>query len=322
MGNEKYYAGLDIGGTKCAAILASVDGSGEIKILDRREMQTDLSVPPGAMLERLCAPLSEFIAASPVRAVGISCGGPLDSRAGILLSPPNLPGWDEVRVTEFFSKRFSVPAKLENDANACACAEWRFGTGSGCENMVFCTMGTGFGAGLILNGRLYAGKNDMAGEIGHLRLTPEGPVGYGKRGSVEGYCSGGGIAELGRTAALEALQSGKAPLYCQSLSGLGGISAKSVAQAAHSGDETAIRVYALCGDALGRALAILIDLLNPEKIVIGSIFVRSEELIRPAMEAAIARECLPGAARNCEILPAALGEALGDIAAVSVAAGL
>ena len=129
-----------------------------------------------------------------ISAIGISCGGPLNSKKGVILSPPNLPGWDNIEIVNIIKDRLDVPAKLQNDANACALAEWKYGAGRGSNNMIFLTFGTGFGAGLILDGRLYNGVNCMSGEIGHVRLTEYGPVGYGKAGSCEGYCSGGGIA--------------------------------------------------------------------------------------------------------------------------------
>ena len=142
---------------------------------------------------------------------------------------------------------------------------------------------------------------------------------YGKAGSFEGFCSGGGIAQLGRTAALEALQGGHTTGFCGSYAELDSITAKTIGDAADAGDPSAVAVYRECGHYLGRLAAILIDLLNPEKIVIGSIFVRSEHLIRSAMQEVIDRECIPAAAAACSVVPAALGEALGDIAALSVA---
>ena len=271
------------------------------------------------MLDRLDALLAPQFAKYPIQAIGVSCGGPLDSRKGLILSPPNLPGWDEVPIVERLSKTYGVPAHLQNDANACAVAEWKFGAGKGTENMVFCTMGTGFGAGLILNGRLYAGANDNAGEIGHVRLTELGPVGYGKQGSVEGFCSGGGIAQVGRTFALAAIQQGNPPSFCQTIGDLDKITAKSLALAAQQGDEVAIAVWQAVGHYLGKALAVLIDIINPERIVIGSIFARSGELLRKPMEETIRAEALSHAAKVCEIVPAELGEAIGDIAALSVA---
>ena len=185
--------------------------------------------------------------------------------------------------------------------------------------MIFLTFGTGLGAGLILDGRLYSGTNDMAGEVGHIRLDSFGPVGYGKTGSFEGFCSGGGIAQLGKIFALEKLQMGEKVGFCKSLSDLESITAKSVAESALEGDETAIKVYETCGKQLGRGLSVLIDILNPEKIVIGSIFQRSEGLMRKHMEEVLEEECLALSRNVCEILPAELGDSLGDLAALSVA---
>ena len=130
----------------------------------------------------------------------------MDSARGIIREPPNLPGWVDVPITDMLTARLGLPAALCNDANACALAEWRFGAGKGTRNMVFLTFGTGMGAGLILDGRLYAGTCDAAGEIGHMRLAPDGPVGFFKAGSFEGFCSGGGLAKMGQRLALEAIQ--------------------------------------------------------------------------------------------------------------------
>ena len=124
------------------------------------------------------------------------------------MCPPNLPDWDNVPLVEMTEKRLGIKTILQNDANACAVAEWKFGAGRGTRNMVFLTFGTGMGAGLILDGRLYSGTNDMAGEVGHIRLAPKGPLGYGKKGSFEGFCSGGGIADLAKQTVLNKLSQG------------------------------------------------------------------------------------------------------------------
>ncbi|MBQ1223619.1 MAG: ROK family protein [Oscillospiraceae bacterium] len=317
--DKKYYAGLDIGGTKCACIIGFDDGE-KLEIVFREAIPTDKTVSAFVMLERLDAILAPLLKEYPICSIGISCGGPLDSVHGIIQSPPNLPGWDDIHICEYFEKLHGLPVKLQNDANACGLAEWMFGAGKGTKNMVFCTMGTGFGAGLILDGKLYAGTNDNAGEIGHIRLTDEGPIGYGKRGSVEGYCSGGGIAQVGRSAAMELLQTGRPCAFCASMAELDSITAKSIGIAAQNGDETAIEVYKYVGRMLGKAMSVVIDLLNPEMIVIGSVFVRSEQLLRDEMQKVINSECLAPAAAACRVVPAELGEALGDIAAISVAA--
>ena len=316
-----YYAGIDIGGTKCAVLLGRVcESDGSIEVLERHAAPTDTKAGPYATIDGFDRYLAPMLAAHDIKAIGISCGGPLDSKRGLILSPPNLPGWDNIPIVEYRENKYHVPVRVQNDANACGVAEWKFGAGKGTQSMVFCTMGTGFGAGLIIDGRLYAGISDLAGEVGHIRLSDQGPVGFTKRGSVEGFCSGGGIAQLGRTAAMEVLQGGGTCGYCKSHAELETVTAKSIAEAAYAGDETAIAVYKECGHYLGKICAILIDLLNPEAIVIGSVFARSEQLIRPSMQEVIDRECIPTAARACRILPAALGEAIGDIAALSVAA--
>ena len=161
--------GIDIGGTKCAVVLGNEQG----EVLKKEKF-------PTADCASTCARIMEAVAAmGECDAIGISCGGPLDSQNGIILSPPNLPGWDEVAIVSELKQRFGVPTFLKNDADACALAEWRFGAGQGTQNMLFLTFGTGLGAGLILNGRLYRGACDMAGEVGHIRLAEQGPVGVG-----------------------------------------------------------------------------------------------------------------------------------------------
>jgi glucokinase len=252
-------------------------------------------------------------------AIGISCGGPLDSRRGIILSPPNLQGWDNIEIVSQIREHYGVPVHLQNDANACAVAEWKFGAGKGCNNVVFMTFGTGLGAGLILDGKLYSGTNDNAGELGHIRLDRFGPVGFGKAGSFEGFCSGNGIGQLGYTMALEKVQQGTYPLYFKPGMSAADVTAKTVADAADAGDETAIEVYRTCGEYLGRGLSIVIDLLNPEVIVIGSVFARSHHLLWEPAKQMIEKEALYLSRDCCRVVPAALGEQIGDYAAIATA---
>ena len=307
--------GFDIGGTKCAVCIGK-EGPNGFEILDKRVMPTDRTASPYEMIDRMCAAALEMGGLTDV--VGISCGGPLDAKEGVILSPPNLPGWDDVHIVEYLEQRYPVRAYLENDANACALAEWQFGAGKGTENMIFLTFGTGMGAGLILNGKLYSGTNGMAGEIGHVRMAKDGPIGFGKAGSFEGFCSGGGLAQLGQAMARERLQCGKPVSFCKDLSSLDEITAKSIAMAADAGHAEAIEVYELCGTMLGKGLAILVDVLNPECIVLGSVYQRSENLLKAAMERELARECLPHALNVCRVLPAKLKENIGDYAALAV----
>ena len=310
------YIGFDIGGTKCAVCIGKENGD-SIDIICRQSVPTDHSIGPYDMIEKLCRMAEDMT--DDFKYTGISCGGPLDSTKGIILSPPNLLGWDNVKITEYIEQRWGGKAYLQNDANACAVAEWKYGAGKGCDNMIFLTFGTGMGAGLILNGRLYRGTNDMAGEIGHIRISDNGPVGYGKSGSFEGFCSGNGIAQIAKICASEKLQMGKTVSYCNSPDELDKITAKSVAECAENGFDDAKHVYEICGKNLGKGLAILIDVLNPQRIVIGSIFERSGNLLRESMEKVLRQECLDISLSSCQIVPAKLRDSIGDYAAVAVA---
>lgn len=312
-----YILGFDIGGTKCAVITARFT-EGNIEILKKEKCPTDRSIAPSEMIDRLIALADGIIDRKP-EAVGISCGGPLDSKKGVIMSPPNLPEWDNVHIVKQIEEHYGVPAHLQNDANACAVAEWKFGAGKGHDNVVFMTFGTGLGAGLILDGKLYSGTNDNAGELGHIRLDRFGPVGYGKAGSFEGFCSGAGIAQLGYTLALQKVQRGEYPLYFKAGMTAADITAKTVADAAYLGDETALEVYRTCGEYLGKGLSIIIDLLNPEVIVIGSVFARSQDLLWESAKKVIEKEALSISANCCRVVPAALGEEIGDYAAIATA---
>lgn len=298
----------------------------QLDVLDRQAFATKDYPQPEAALEKCFALLEGQmdrcgVQRENLQGIGVSCGGPLNSAKGLILSPPNLKGWDEVPIVELLEERFQKPAFLQNDANACALAEWRYGAGRGAKSMIFITFGTGCGAGLILDGHLYAGITDMAGECGHMRLEAFGPVGYGKSGSMEGFCSGSGISQLGKTLALERFQQGKKTAYCAGPQALSSVTPLSIAQAARAGDQTAMEVFRLAGSRLGLGLALMIDLLNPQVIVIGSIFVRCEDLLAPSMRQTLERECLPRSLHACRVAPAELGERIGDIAALVVAQG-
>jgi len=314
--------GFDIGGTKCAVILSTSYGNDYLEILDKRSIAT--YKPVYGMIELLFSIAEDMLAqhhcaVSGLRGIGISCGGPLSSQRGVILSPPNLPGWDNIPIVEMAEKRFGIKTLLQNDANACAVAEWKYGAGKGLSDVIFLTFGTGMGSGIIINGKLHSGVSDLAGEVGHLRLSDMGPVGFGKAGSFEGWCSGGGIAQLAQIMAREKLQMGEKTLFCDTLDDLNNITAKSVAAAALSGDVTAIQVYTRCANYLGKGLALLIDILNPEMIILGSIYERAQPLIEPEMRSVLQKEALRESYKDCRIVPAALGENIGDMAALSLA---
>lgn len=314
------YAGIDIGGTKCAVTLGRENGDGAVLLAKTRFATQGAS---GEILNRLAEGLEGLLRETELSyknlsAIGISCGGPLDSARGIVQSPPNLPGWDEVPVAGFFAERTGLPAYLENDANACAVAEWKFGAGRGKQNLIFLTFGTGLGAGLILGGSLYRGANGNAGEVGHIRLRANGPVGYGKKGSAEGFCSGAGLARQAKREARRRPEAA-APLLRRA-GGINCIQAAVIAELAGQGDPFCKDLYRHCGEMLGETLALLVDLLNPECILLGGIYMRAAELLCEGMRRSLAREALEQSAAVCEILPAGLGEQIGDFAALAVAA--
>ena len=323
-----YLVGIDIGGTKCAVVLGKTGDDRDFLekepvVIDKVKFPTEGS--PYDVIERFCLETEAMLERNnlennDIACIGINCGGPVDSKNGMILSPPNLLGWDEIPIVDIFEKRFGIRSKLQNDANAGALAEWLYGAGKGHRNVMFITFGTGFGAGLILDNRLYSGTNDMAGEVGHVRLADNGPVGFGKAGSCEGFCSGGGIVQIARTKVLEKLQMGEKVSFCKSIDDLDGLTAKIVGDAAEAGDELGLEIYRISGEYLGKALSIFIDILNPEIIAIGSIFARSTDILWPHAKEVIERETLVHSRKVCKVVPAALGEKIGDLEALSIAA--
>jgi len=304
--NSASIIGIDLGGTKCAVSVP--EGAHDV-----REVARFATGTPEATLDRLFREVAA-LNLGPETAFGVSCGGPLNATRGLILSPPNLPGWDRIAICERLTSRFGGKAWLMNDANACALAEWQDGAGRGARNLIFLTMGTGMGAGLILDGRLYEGTTGDAGEVGHLRLAPDGPVGFGKAGSFEGFCSGGGIAQLAR----KRLGSYSGDTSLKRLP-IDQVTARDLGLAAAEGDPLALAIWDEVGTRLGEALALLVDLLNPDCIVIGSIFARCERFLVPSMQTVLRREALGPSVQACRVVPTALGETIGSHAAVAIA---
>jgi len=296
----KEYLGIDIGGTKIGISLGNGNG-----VIEKQSKFPTYSTPQ-ENIERMLLEAKRMINkckenGALVKAVGISCGGPLDSKRGIVLSPPHLQGWNNIHITQILEDALHLPVFLQNDANACALAEWNWGNAKGTENAIFITFGTGFGAGLILDGKLYEGTTGMAGEIGHVRISKNGPFCYGKNGSIESFCSGAGISLLHEQ------------LFGEKLT------AKEICSRAYKKDEKACQTIECTARKLGYALSILIDLFNPQCIVLGSIYTRDMELFKDIAFQIIKEETLPQCSSVCKILPSALGDELGDIAALGVA---
>jgi glucokinase len=307
---------VDIGGTKTACAAGTFSGD----IIARREHPTPLARGPEACLERIARELRQVLREirgslpAPV-SIGVACGGPLDSRAGVIYSPPNLPGWDGVPVKAFLEKRFGLPAFVENDANAGALAEYRFGAGRGTRNLVYLTLGTGIGGGIIVEGRLYRGTTDDAGEIGHTTILPDGPECLcGKRGCLEALVAGPAIGTRAQRLAREHPES-----LMHRLVGGDAITAVHALQAAKQGDRAAREVWRETGCYLGIGIANLVQVLNPQVIVIGTIAVHARDLLlRPTRDSA-RRHAWPRALKAVRIVPARLGEHVGDLAALCCA---
>lgn len=300
------FTGIDIGGTKCAVTLGN----------ERGEVLKKIKFKTTSMEETLNNIIAAVEKLGCGEAIGISCGGPLNEKTGVIMSPPHLPDWDNVPIADILSSRFSVPVNLRNDANACALAEWKFGAGKGTENMVFLTFGTGLGAGLILNGKLYSGTHGMAGEIGHMRLADIGPSGYGKCGSFEGFCSGSGLIELGRILSRGYVQRGTIPSFINKEAPF---DAGDMAKAARNGDACAKEAFDICAEMLGKGLAVIVDMLDPEVIIIGSVYARCKDLLESGALKVMKKEALSLSAENCRVTVPLLGENIGDAAALAVA---
>lgn len=302
--------GLDVGGTKTAV----VEGTRQAVILQRHEIATEAWRPFDEVFPRLCELLQQASAIATqqqrhIVALSGSIGGPLRIAEGVLLDPPHLPGWQGVPLKARLATAFPhLPVFIEHDGNAGALAEFHFGVGRGrkdLRHLVFLTFGTGLGAGLILNGAVLHGATDTAGEVGHLRLAWEGPVGFGKTGSWEGFASGAGLVELAQQM-FPTRWTNATPI-------------RELVTAMLADDPQALAVAAEAGKWMGRGMALLVDTLNPQMIVLGSLaVVLGERVLGPARRA-LAEEALPQAAAACEIVPAALGAGIGDVAALMAA---
>jgi glucokinase len=306
------FASVAIGGTNCSVALAAEVADG-FEWLGHRRFST--LKEPTHVLESLIRELETLldkVTDVELAGIGIVCGGPLDESTGLVLSPPNLPRWDRIDVLTPFREHFSVAVQLMNDANAGVLAEWVWGAARGATDAVFLTMGTGLGAGLILDGRLHRGASGLAGEIGHWRLADTGPHGYGKDGSFEGFCSGAGIGKWAQQTATQSLQHGTPSELAPDWFDLADVTAQQLAKAADGGDEVALRLWTDVGRKLGTGLSLLVDVLNPDVIVVGGIYFRQHDRLEHSMFEELEREALPKSLASCRVVPSELGEEIAD----------
>lgn len=302
-GRAEFLLGLDIGGTKSAAVVGDEQG----QVLARRAEPTPYGDWPEAvaflvqLLRDVCQ--DSGLALADASALGVSCGGPLDSQTGVVYAPPNLPHWTAVPLKARLEEAFGLPTFVENDANATALAEHRWGAGVGCRDMAFLTMGTGIGAGLILDGSLYRGRRDLAGEVGHATVLPDGPLCLcGKRGCLEALASGTALGRMGRE--------------CFSDNTL---TAHDVCKRARQGDPIAQGIVAEVAHWMGVGLANLLHTLNLERIVLGTLAVHAADLLLEPIRASTQAHCWPRIWEGTQILPAALGDSAQDKAALAAA---
>ncbi len=311
-GGRGVLAALDIGGTKIEVALGTEQG----EVLAQQRFATDLSAAPADILGRALETLERLtneVGQGPAAALGVACPGPFLQPAGRFLDVPNMPTWTGFELLEWLNAALEIPVTTMNDANAGVVAETRWGAAQGANTAVFLTMSTGMGAGLWLGGRLFEGPAGFAGEVGHLRLAPDGPQGFGKSGSVEGYLSGPGMVQVAQAELTQQRQQG----VSSSLDGLA-ITPEVLCQAASEGDSVACASVAYCAQRLGELCALLVDLLNPEVIVLGTIGSAHPELFIPGALEVVQEEALAMSREQVEIVPSAL-ENRAALSALAVA---
>ena len=319
MTETKVYIGIDLGGTKISTALMDEQGT----ILARAGGDTGAAEGQAAVIERMVDSARQVAREGGradlrgIVAIGVGAPGPLDTKLGILTAPPNLPGWINVPLSRIIEERLGVAAYLENDANAAALAEFHYGAGVGCANMIYVTVSTGIGGGLILNGQLYGGTNGAAGEVGHTMIMPDGPLcGCGNRGHLEALASGTAIAREAR----ELLAKGVPTLIADLAQGdPNAVTALTVEIAAKQGDLEAQRIIDRAMEYLGIGMANLANIFNPDMIVLGGGVTKMGEMLFEPVRRAVSRFAFPIVAKTVQIVPARLGRDVGVIGAATVA---
>ncbi len=311
-----YYAGIDLGGTRMRAALADSEG----KMVRRSDALTERGLGSERIVERMIEVVGEAMGGerAGVACLGVGAPGPLDARTGVLFHPVNLTT-DDVPLKELLEDRLGLPVRVHNDANAAALGEWLFGGHGQTQHLIYVTVSTGVGAGIISHGRLIDGFNTTAGEIGHTVVDPNGPpCGCGNRGCVEAICSGSSIARAA-TAALGTVTAGR----MMTLAGgkLDGVTAEVVAQAAREGDELASRIFFHAADTLGIAVVNLIHLFSPEIVIIGGGVAEAGDLLFGPVRERVLRTAMSLPALGVRIRPPGLGQDAGLVGAIALAMG-
>lgn len=319
---KKHVVGIDIGGTKLATVVADKTGH----ILGKVRKPTLSEKGPEYAISLLFDMVREVVSQADleqksISAIGVSCGGPLDTKTGIVYSPPNLPGWDALPLKARLESEFQVPVTIENDANASALAEFRFGGGRGYNAVLYMTMSTGIGGGIVIDGQVYHGANDSAGEVGHQILLPNGPrCGCGKRGCLEALCSGPAIARHAQAAIQKQVEDAKPSTALLTLADgrVEDVKSEHVLAAARTGDALALELVQETAYYMGWGIANLVNILNPDIVLLGTIAVAAGDLLLNPIRETVSKFAMTRPAEAVHIAPAQLGDALGDLAAVAL----
>jgi glucokinase len=305
--------GLDVGGTKLAAGLVTADGD----VRAFATVATFAADGPNRVVSRLCELAGKVLAdagvsGAEVRGAGIGCCGPVNAHSGVVHEPPNLAGWRDVPLADMVSAAIGLPTWVENDATAATVGEWRYGAGQGATDMIYLTISTGVGGGIVAGGRVLRGSSGNGGEPGHVVVVPAGRrCNCGSSGCLEAYVSGTAIADRAR----ERLAAGEP----STLAAVPLITAEVVAAAAGAGDPLAGEVWRETTDLLGSAVVGLVNLFEPQIVVLGGGVSRTGEQLLAPVRARVHAVAFGPAARAVRIRLATLGERVGVVGAAAVA---
>jgi glucokinase len=309
----QWAVGVDFGGTTVKVGLVRPTGRvASVRILPTKEFRS-----PAQFVEGVARAVASLAAGARTRVsrlsgVGVGAPGPVDAERGVIYAMVNVPGWREVPLARLLARRLRCRCVVDNDANCFALAEWRFGAGRGADHLLCLTLGTGIGGGLILDGSLYRGAAGVAGEPGHMVIDPRGPrCGCGRRGCLEALVGTAAIVRLGRIA----LKRGAQPLGRLVREAQGRLMPRLVGRSARAGDPLSRQVWVDIGTRLGAGVADLVNLLNPERVVIGGGVANNWRLFAPALLATVRAEAMAVPARAVRIVRARLGDYAGIVGA-------
>lgn len=307
----KNRIGIDVGGTNVK--IALVDDKGSIlysnSVPTRAEMGYEYTVNN---IKQAIRDLMSETKVTNIEGIGFDFPGQIDYKNGIVRLAPNIPGWVNIPIAKIIEDEFKIPTRIDNDVHCAALGELNFGAGKGCENFICMTVGTGIGSGIVINGKLVRGASNAAGELGHIKLQMhEGPLcGCGDHGCLEAFASGPSIVAI----AEEYILGGKSTKFRELASG-GEITPFVVAEAAKQGDPVARRIFARIGEYIGFGLSSVVNLLNPEKIIIGGGVADAGDILLDPIKETIKKRAMVVAGSAVEIVPAKLGNTAGVIGA-------